>query len=211
MTDSTPITLYYVHDPMCSWCWGFRPTWMRLKQLLPPHIRVVSLLGGLAADSDEPMPLALRNTLMAAWQRIQHSIPGTEFNYDFWALNTPRRSTYPACRAVLAAGLLADRRDEMTLGIQQAYYLHAKNPSDPDILSEVAGGIGLDIDDFNRLMTSDKIEQLFEKELAQVHSLGVHSFPSLVLQQGEALDGVHLDYASAENMQNHINQLLSSY
>ncbi|MFT6977114.1 MAG: putative protein-disulfide isomerase, partial [Shewanella psychromarinicola] len=20
-------TLYYVHDPMCSWCWGYRPTW----------------------------------------------------------------------------------------------------------------------------------------------------------------------------------------
>ncbi|MDF4306582.1 DsbA family protein, partial [Vibrio parahaemolyticus] len=25
------IKLYYVHDPMCSWCWGYKPTIEKLK------------------------------------------------------------------------------------------------------------------------------------------------------------------------------------
>ena len=24
-------TLYYVHDPMCSWCYAFKPTFNELK------------------------------------------------------------------------------------------------------------------------------------------------------------------------------------
>ena len=27
--------LVYVHDPMCSWCYGFRPTWVGLRAILP--------------------------------------------------------------------------------------------------------------------------------------------------------------------------------
>ena len=52
-------TLYYAHDPMCSWCWGFRPVWQSLRRQLPPAVRVVRLLGGLAPDNDEPMPEAM--------------------------------------------------------------------------------------------------------------------------------------------------------
>ena len=25
-------TLYYVYDPMCSWCWGYKPTWDKVKK-----------------------------------------------------------------------------------------------------------------------------------------------------------------------------------
>ena len=48
--------LYYVHDPMCSWCWGFRETWQLVLQQLPKKVHTYYLLGGLAQDSDEPMP-----------------------------------------------------------------------------------------------------------------------------------------------------------
>lgn len=37
------------------------------------------------------------------WQRIEQTVPGVHFNWNFWSRNTTIRSTYPACRAVLAA------------------------------------------------------------------------------------------------------------
>jgi len=49
-------TLYYIHDPMCSWCWAFKSTWHKVLKELPSHINVYYLLGGLAPDSDLPMP-----------------------------------------------------------------------------------------------------------------------------------------------------------
>ena len=28
-------TLYYVADPMCSWCWGFQPVLEKVKEAVP--------------------------------------------------------------------------------------------------------------------------------------------------------------------------------
>jgi len=116
-------TLIYVHDPMCSWCWGFEPVRKQLFQRLNPNIKVKRLLGGLAPDSHAPMPLEMQVFLQNTWRKIENHIPGTQFNFDFWTKCQPRRSTYPANRAVIAARLQGEQFDElMTTKIQQAYY-----------------------------------------------------------------------------------------
>ena len=56
-------TLLYVHDPMCSWCWGFARAYDELIERLPNGVPVVRILGGLAPDSDEPMPEDMKNYL----------------------------------------------------------------------------------------------------------------------------------------------------
>jgi len=210
MKNKSPAILYYVHDPMCSWCWGFRTEWLKLKQLLPENIQIVSKVGGLATDSDEPMPEALQQDIQSAWKHIQQAIPGTQFNFDFWTDNTPRRSTYPACRAVLAAEQLADQGEQMTFGIQQAYYLNAQNPSDLDTLTDVATSIGLEADAFKNIMLSDGIKNALHDELAQVRSIDVYSFPSLVIEIDSRHHPVQLDYNSAQNMLAEITALLSN-
>lgn len=53
-------TLYYVYDPMCSWCWGFNKTWNKVKKSLPKNINIQYVLGGLAPDSDEIMSDKMR-------------------------------------------------------------------------------------------------------------------------------------------------------
>ncbi|MGB5741033.1 MAG: DsbA family protein, partial [Sedimenticolaceae bacterium] len=95
---TTACQLIYIHDPMCSWCWGFRPTFEQLCASLPRHVAVRRLLGGLAPDSDQPMPADMQMRLQQTWRRIQQRIPGTRFNFDFWRVCDPRRSTWPACR-----------------------------------------------------------------------------------------------------------------
>ena len=96
-------TLYYIHDPMCSWCWGFRPVWDQVQDELQDTVHIQYVLGGLAPDTDQPMPAKMQVSIRSNWQRIQREIPGTEFNYDFWTICQPRRSTYPSCRAVIAS------------------------------------------------------------------------------------------------------------
>ena len=84
-------TLIYVHDPMCSWCWGFEPVRAQLFAALDGRIPIRRLVGGLAPDSDAPMPAEMRLGLQQTWRRIQHTIPGSEFNFDFWSECSPRR------------------------------------------------------------------------------------------------------------------------
>ncbi len=201
--------LYYVHDPMCSWCWGFRPAWLDLRAHLPQDVELITWVGGLAPDSDQPMDPALRDQLQATWGRIAQKIPGTQFNFDFWTLNTPRRSTYPACRAAIAARQMADLEAEMTYAIQQAYYLKARNPSDLDTLTTCANEIGLDEQGFVTRMASQRLQEDFIHELHQVRAIGVNSFPSLVLEIGPAHFNVPIHYTSADAMLDDIRGLMA--
>jgi putative protein-disulfide isomerase len=208
MTDAAQTTLFYVHDPMCSWSYGFAPVWQQLRAGLPPELRVVSLVGGLAPDDDRPMPQEMRDYLQKTWRRIMNQIPGTEFNFDFWVLNTPRRSTFPACRAVISARLIADQADEMTAGIQRAYYREARNPSDLQTLADTAVAIGLDREQFLRSMGSDELELALVAELDFVRAIGVDSFPSLVLQHDHRRQQVPVDYNNSMVMMAEIKRFL---
>lgn len=175
-------TLFYIHDPMCSWCWGFNKTWQVVKSALEEQVNIHYIVAGLAPDSDQVMPLEMQQTIPSYWKAIQKRIPGTEFNFDFWEKCQPRRSTYPACRAVLTAKTISPSKEsEMILGIQNAYYLQAKNPSDIDILTNVATNIGIDKSTFERLINSAEIEQLLQDNIQFAQQLGAHGFPSLFL------------------------------
>lgn len=200
-------TLYYVHDPMCSWCWAFRPALEALLRQLPAEVTVVKLLGGLAPDTQEAMPEAMREQLQQTWHRIEQTVPGTRFNFDFWRNTTPRRATWPACRALLAAR--EQGAGEAMLGaIQDAYYRQARNPSDETTLLQLAAELGLDGDAFRSALHSARIQQQLEREMAQAVALGVDSYPSLVLQRNGNHWAVPVDYLDAANMLANIEWML---
>ena len=142
--------LYFIADPMCSWCWGFRSSWQTFLAELPPSVIVKDLMGGLAPDSDEPMDATTQAYVQSAWRSVGDRT-GAKFNHEFWDVCQPRRSTYPACRAVISAGLQStSARTRYFEAVQQAYYLEARNPSQTATLIALAGEIGLDSAQFQK-------------------------------------------------------------
>ena len=183
MNSEQQHTLIYAHDPMCSWCWGFKPTWLEIKKNLPSNVKSQYVLGGLAPDSSEPMPESTQQMLQQVWLQIERSIPGTKFNHDFWRLNSPRRSTYPSCRAVIAAKAQADAfEDPMIFAIQQAYYLHAKNPSNDDVLIALAQEIGCDVSLFKESLNSKMTVDTLNEQISYAFGIGAQGFPSLFFE-----------------------------
>ncbi len=203
-------TIYYIHDPMCSWCWAFRPALKTLNANLPDHLQLEYLLGGLAKDTDDPMPKELRHQIQNHWHTIQTQVPETKFNFDFWAKCQPRRSTYPACRAVLVAKTQDIRFQEpMIQAIQHAYYLQARNPSDTDTLIGLAEEIGLDMDRFSAELHSDETRFLLKREIVFARQIGGNAFPMLLLGDDNSYHQILIDYTHPENMLNEIDQFSS--
>lgn len=187
--------LYYVHDPMCSWCWAFRPILLEVTAQLPAEIELIRLLGGLAPDSDDPMPDKTRDYVIDNWRRIQEQVPDTSFNYDFWKVCKPRRSTYPACRAVIAARKQGKKFDEeMTYAIQKAYYLNARNPSDNETLIELAEEIGLHQDQFAQDLQSNKVNEHLMQEIKTARELQLNSFPGFLLVKNQQAMRIEHNY-----------------
>ncbi len=198
-------TLFYIHDPMCSWCWGFSHTWNKVKNSLPSEINVQYILGGLAPDSSEVMPNEMREYIQMNWHKIEQKIPGVSFNYTFWDSCTPKRSTYPACRAVIAVkNQNTELEQTMVKLIQQAYYLDAKNPSEDDVLISLAKTLDLDIKQFTQDLNSEPTQQLLSNDIALMQSMGVSSFPSLVLQTTNRIKSITIDYNNPKLILNQI-------
>jgi len=210
LTHIQPI-LYYVYDPMCSWCWGYAPTWHKLKAALEGSGIVVKYqLGGLAADSNEPMPLEMQDFLQQTWRNISDQL-GTQFNDDFWRKCQPRRSTYPACRAALIAREMG-LEQLMIQGIQTAYYLEAKNPSNIDTLVTIATDIGLNRTTFTEQINSARLNQRLMDEINAVRQLPINGFPSLVLKHldnngADTISPIKLDYQHWQNSHQQIINL----
>jgi len=189
-------TLYYIYDPMCSWCWGFRQTWDALRERLQGRVAIRYVLGGLAPESHEPMSEEMQASLQQTWRRV-HELTGAPFNFAFWRNNTPYRSTYPACKAVLVARGYGLER-QMYERIQHYYYAEAGNPSVYDNLVQLAVELGLDADAFAVEMHSEVINQALLAEVQYAEALGAQGFPSLVLGHNGALDYIPLDYNDVE-------------
>lgn len=211
-------TLYYIHDPMCSWCWGYRPVWDALKMNLPDGIQVEYVAGGLAPDSNSPMPVDQQAMVKAHWHTIEEKL-GTPFNYDFWDKNTPRRSTYNACRAVIAANNQG-YQVQMVEAIQQAYYLRALNPSDKAVLIGLAKELSesqdkstlvFDISRFITDLSSEETEQALMQQIRFARELTHQGFPSLVLECNGVRHSIAINYQNHQATLAELNLLIKNH
>jgi putative protein-disulfide isomerase len=202
-------TLYYVYDPMCSWCYAFEESLTEIKLKLPALIAFKSILGGLAPDPTTPMPAETQNMIQRAWHQIEHTVPNIQFNFDFWSKNTPYRSTYPACRAILAASFQGEGfSNAMRKSIQQAYYQNAQNPSLSPTLLHCAESINLDSKQFANDFSSEKANDLLLEEINFSRSLNANSYPSLRLVLNNKTYTIPVNYTQAEASLQKIQQLI---
>ena len=211
MQRAKPI-LYYFHDPMCSWCYGFKATLEKLISELPAEVELKKVLGGLAPDTDETMPQSLQEQIRNNWLRIESTIPGVKFNYSFWQECQPRRATYAACRAVIAARQQGEQFDEqMTNAIQNAYYQQARNPSEDTTLIKLASELSLDKQQFRDDFYANKTTATLQQEIDFSRNMFVESFPSLILSIGDEKYPVKIDYNDYQVMLKQIKEKFDAF
>lgn len=199
------MTLYYIHDPMCSWCYAFKPVFDQLKNALKEDVNIVYVCGGLAQHTDDPMPRDQQKKIKAIWQQIEEEV-GTQFNYDFWEKCTPKRATYLACQALILAR--EEKKEEAMLqAIQEAYYLKAQNPSEISVLTKLAQDIGLDKKKFEQRLNTQETQALLDEDLNLRRKLGVRVFPTLLLKYKKECYPINIDFTDSSKMQAQIKNL----
>ncbi len=199
--------LLYVMDPMCAWCYGFG---VELEAFLQKHpsLKVDWIMGGLAPRTNNPMDIKLQETISGYWYEIEKRTRVT-FNHDFWRVNTPYRSTYPACCAVISAEILKEGSTQaMVKAIQSAYYQEAKNPSLEETLITCASSIGLDEKEFLKVLRSEETQQHFQEHLDMTYRLQARAFPALfyLSATNEVYPLTH-GYIEARHLEERLNQV----
>ncbi len=197
--------LYHIHDPMCSWCYAYKPTLDKLREHLDKDIVFKHVVGGLAKHNEEPMPKDQREMIESIWYQIEKEV-GTKFNHDFWKDCTPRRSTYLACEATMIAREYK-KEDKMIEAIQEAYYKNAQNPSDLGTLCKLASNIGIDENNFKTKLINQNMDKKLHQELDFRRYLEVRVFPSLVLVHNNVKYPIKIYYNDYEKSLEQINNI----
>ena len=116
----TERALWYVADPMCSWCWGFSPVLESIRQEYRDRLTIKLVMGGLRPGSTEPITPEKRAEILHHWHNVQQ-MTGQPFKFEGALPEGFIYDTEPACRAVVSASFIdSSRTFPLLAAIQRA-------------------------------------------------------------------------------------------
>ena len=203
-------TLWYVADPMCSWCWGFSPIIERIRQEYGNGLRMELLLGGLRAGTKTPMPPQQREEILHHWHAVQRAT-GQPFSFEGAIPEGFIYDTEPANRAVVAASRISpDMLFPFFKTIQFAFYVNQQDVTRQEVLERLAIVAGLDARLFSQVFESEAVKESTLAHFRQARQWGVHGFPTVIGQKGENYVVLARSYCSFEDFRPKLDSWLEN-
>jgi predicted DsbA family dithiol-disulfide isomerase len=116
---------------------------------------------------------------------------GASVGFDFRKEGRGRIwNTFDAHRLLHWAGELGARQQrDLKMALLQAYHGEARNPSDPEVLADVAASVGLDRAEAEAILRSDRYARDVRDAEQHFQSLGIHAVPSVIVNDRHLIQG----------------------
>ena len=153
--------LWYIADPMCSWCWGFTPVMDEVRKTYGDRVELVIVPGGLRPGTKDPLPAGQREEILHHWHTV-HRTTGQPFRFEGAMSEGFIYDTEPPSRAVVVANTASpDTAFALFTAIQSAFYAGQRDVTHPDVLADLAAEAGLDAARFSQAFawTKQKLKQ----------------------------------------------------
>lgn len=174
--------LWYIADPMCSWCWGFAPIVKAIRLNYSEHLKIEPVMGGLRPGTKLAMASEQRAEILSHWKAV-NGRTGQPFSFEGAMPEGFIYDTEPSCRGVVAMALINPELVFSLLElIQFSFYVEQKDVTNPRILAQLAGKIGIDMDSFLQVFESDEAKNKVSIHFNKVRRWGVNSFPTVAVQ-----------------------------
>lgn len=182
------VTLRYIGDPMCSWCWGISSTLEELARYCEQKgIGFTLTMGGLRAGGGDAWGPEFREFLRREWTHIA-KVTGQPFGFSLLSAKHFDYDTEPACRAVVVAEQMLDQKRPVasaTLAffsaVQRKFYVEGEDPKNVDFYRSICEDASLSFEDFRAHFATAAARQAVYRQFAQCGEWGVRAFPTLLL------------------------------
>ncbi|MCK9491875.1 MAG: DsbA family protein [Sulfurimonas sp.] len=179
--------LFYVGDPMCSWCWGMSEELKKIQEFCAKEgIKFSVVLGGLRIGGGDPWTEQFRGFLKNEWQNI-HKKTGQKFVYSLLDLQEFNYDTQPACLSVfIVKKMLKDKDDNSSTAlkffskIQEKFYAKGLDPTKLEFYHSICEEFNIDIAEFEKYFNSKEMRKELESDFALAAKLGARGMPSLI-------------------------------
>jgi putative protein-disulfide isomerase len=203
----------YIADPMCSWCYGFGPELTTLLSGLQ-DVPLEIVVGGLRPYTTEVMTVEQKATILSHWEKVGE-LTGLRFNDTALADEHFIYDTEPACRAVVAAKILAPAAAlDVFHAIQKGFYAEGLDTTKSDVLARIAtdalnrAGLDIDTESFLAMWSSEEALSATRTDFTQTQRWGVTGFPTLVLERAGELHLAASGYVPLERLVTQLQALV---
>lgn len=167
----------FYEDPACTWCWAFQPVATRFAfefgHLLAPR----RVMGGL-----RDLPAADARFVIRQWKKAE-AVSGMPFDPRVWRKHR-LRTTFVACRAVKAAGMVSEVAAHRLLRrLREAQFVEQVPIDDVETIVFLGTEVGIPAHRLRENLASGRAETLFARDRAEAAQYGF-GFPTIVLKDG---------------------------
>ncbi len=176
--NSQSDTLYYIGDPMCSWCYGFAPELDQVRNTFK-GTPFIMIMGGLRAGGKETLG-ELSGFLKEHWEEI-NKLTNQKFKYDILNKSNVLYDTEPACRAIIVVeALKPEAKYDYFKAVQQSFYYYNDQPGVASTYAKIAIRFGIDEKTFLAKFNSQEAKQKTQADFTMSQQMGARGFPTLM-------------------------------
>lgn len=185
---TTDRELIYVWDAYCGWCYGFSKTIRSLHEN-HPELPLTVLSGGLFVG-DRSLSMKSYPHIPEANQRISQ-MTGVEFGTAYQERLKEGSFVMDSVSAAIGfnalRSLAPDDAVYLASAMQHAFYYEGMSLSELETYKKIALDNNIDPDAVTGLWNDPAAKAKVQAEFNTVHQLGVNSYPSLLLRNGNEL------------------------
>ncbi len=204
-------TLFYIGDPMCSWCYGMEDVLKDVQKYSSlNNIKFQTILGGLRSSGQVLWDDNFKSFLKNEWTKIS-ATTGKSFSFSIFDLKNYDYDTTPACKAVLIAKILSKNNQKIVLEffskIQNKFYALSQDSKNLEFYKTICEELKLDFKEFSKLFEDDLIDKNLKDEFTFARSLS-SSFPSLIFVNENSKIAISIGYSNFETVKSRLDNLI---
>ncbi|WP_199861568.1 MULTISPECIES: DsbA family protein [unclassified Pseudomonas] len=183
------LTVRYVGDPMCSWCWRIPPAVHGAAEFCALiGVQFSITMGGLRAGGGDPWDAGFKKLIRNEWQHVS-KVTGQPFGYSLLDAEDFYYDTEPFCRAVATVQDLLlgqDGSEQIVLrffsAVQKTLYVDGHDATCTGFYEGPCAEIALDYGNFLRNYEATEARNRVNKAFSRCRHWGVRSFPTVLIK-----------------------------
>ncbi|AOM84441.1 DsbA family oxidoreductase [Salisediminibacterium beveridgei] len=195
-SDSAPVILYYVTDPICSHCWAIEPVLRRFLTMYQGELTVRIVMGGLlekwhGGPVDPANGIHGPEDVAGHWREVgEHA----RMPIDGSLMKTnPLASSYPPSRVFKVVETIHGKEAAVQClrRMREALFIGNRNIGEATVLREILSDMGLDGERIVTEADGERGHALLMEDFALARSLRARAFPTIIMVN-EKNEGVRI-------------------
>ncbi|TVZ28028.1 putative protein-disulfide isomerase [Gillisia sp. Hel_I_86] len=206
-------TIYYVYDPLCSWCYGFSPVIKKLKSLYDEQFDFQVISGGMQSGERKQPVSAIRDYLKGAYKNVTERT-GVEFGDKFMAVLEDGNRMLDSIPPSIALSIVKDLKPEEALNfaatIQEAVYFDGFDWNSVEAYIPYLKVYDFDPEDFKRKFEDPLYKEKTLEDFKLAANFGVTGFPSVILKKDDNYYLIAQGFVPFDQLHATLEQVLAS-